>query len=193
MLNMILSFILLYGVKSNVLVFNSSGALLFQKEKQYTKFRILNSLFLALGIILCLIISYLLYNYVYKTYDLEYLSVLISVLIVGIYNLVVSKIFEKMSHFTHYLYEKSYSYAMDFVFILSIIFMIDMSAYSFGDFAILAGVIAVVMFVSNLLLGFYIEDANKATIDKYYLNVPARLFMLAMFSIILYYASLLIK
>ena len=37
------------------------------------------------------------------------------------------------------------------------------------------------------------EDANKSNIDRHYLNVPSRLFMMAMFSIILYYASLLIK
>ena len=93
MLELFLSFVLLYGVKSNVIVFNGSGVLTYQKEKQYFKFRILNSLFLAIGLIACLMISYVLYNYVYQPYDLGYLNVIISVLIVGIYNIIVSKIF----------------------------------------------------------------------------------------------------
>lgn len=193
MLELFLSFVLLYGVKSNVVVFNGSGVLTYQKEKQYIKFRVLNSLFLALGLIVCLLMSYVLYSYVYKPYELGYLNVIISVLIVGIYNIIVSKIFAKMSHFNHYLYQNSYSFAVDFVFILSMIFAVDFALYTIVEFVIMVVAIALVMFVSNLIFGFYIEDANKTNIDKHYLNVPSRLFMLAMFSIILYYASLLIK
>lgn len=193
MLELFLSFVLLYGVKSNVIVFNGAGVLTYQKEKQYIKFRILNSIFLAVGIIVCLMISYALHNYVYKPYDLEYLSIVVSVLIVGIYNIIISKIFSKMSHFSHYLYQSSYSFAIDFVFILSMIFVIDMASYTIIEFLIMAATIAVVMFLSNLIFGFYIEDANKSNIDRHYLNVPSRLFMMAIFSIILYYASLLIK
>ena len=193
MLNLFLSFVLLYGVKSNVVVSVGAGVLTYQKEKQYLKFRVLNSLFLAVGIIVCLMISYILHSYVYKPYDLLYLNVVVSVLIVGIYNMIVSKIFAKMSHFSHYLYQSSYSYAVDFVFILSMIFVVDMAIYTIIEFLIMTATIAVVMFVSNLIFGFYIEDANKSNIDRHYLNVPSRLFMMAMFSIILYYASLLIK
>ena len=193
MLELFLSFVLLYGVKSNIVVMNSSGSLLFQKEKQYIKFRVLNSLFLMLGLIVCMTLSYVLYNYVYKMYDMLYLNVVISVLIVGIYNLIVSKIFAKMSHYTHYLYQKSYSFAFDFVFILSVIFTVDMAGYTLVEFVVMAATIALVVFVSSLIFGFYIEDANKSNIDKHYLNVPSRLFMLAMFSILLHYASLLIK
>ena len=73
------------------------------------------------------------------------------------------------------------------------IFVVDMAIYTIIEFLIMTATIAVVMFVSNLIFGFYIEDANKSNIDRHYLNVPSRLFMMAMFSIILYYASLLIK
>lgn len=193
MLELFLSFVLLYGVKSNVIVFSGSGALTYQKEKQYCKFRILNSLFLAIGLVLCLMISYVLYNYVYEPYDLGYLNIIISVLVVGIYNIIVSKIFAKMSHFSHYLYQSSYSFAIDFVFMLSMIFVADFATYAVVEFLIMALTIALVMFISNLIFGFYIEDANKSNIDRHYLNVPSRLFMMAVFSIILYYASLLIK
>jgi len=193
MLNLFVSFLLLYGIKTNVVLNSGAGSLLFQKEKQYAKFRILDTLFVAMGTILCLMISYILYSYIYKTYNMLYLSVIISVLVVGIWNLIVSKIFGKMSHFVHYLYEKSNSFVFDSVFILSVIFSIDMAAYAMLDFVILAATLAIVIFVTNLIFGFFIEDANKTNVDKHYLNVPSRLFMLAIFSIILYYASQLIK
>ena len=192
MLNVILGFLLLYGVKSNVVISLGSGALLFQKEKQYRKFRLISSFYLMLGVIVCLIISYFLHNYIYKPYDMLYLNVVVSVLMVGIYNILVSKVFANMSNFNHYLYEKSHSFAIDFVFILSLIFSADMSQKML-DFMLMALIIGIVMFVSNIVFGFFIEDSNKSSIDKHYLNVPSRLFMLAMLSILLYYASLLIK
>lgn len=193
MLNLFVSLLLCFGVSSNIVLLNGSGSLLFQKEKQYTKFRILDSLFVSIGAAVCLIATHLLYSYVYKTYNLESLSILVSVLIVGIWNLIVSKIFSKMSHFNHYLYEKSNSFALDFVYILSIIFIIDMSAYNMIEMFIVAGVVLIVTFVTNIVFGFFIEDSNKSTINNNYLNVPARLFMLAIFSVIMYYAALLIK
>ena len=191
MFNTFLSFFLIYGLKSNILINSGSGALLFEKENQYLKFRLLNSLFVAIGLICCLIISYFLYTFVYMPSGMLYLNVLLSVLIVGIYNIIVSKIFAKMSKLTHYLYEKSYSFAFDMVFILSVIFTVNMS-FALLDFIVMAVAIAVAVFVSNMIFGAYIEDSNKTGIDQHYLNVPARLFMLAIFSIILYYASQLL-
>ena len=192
MLNLFLSSMLVYGVKSNIVV-NGAGALLFQREKQYAKFRILNSMFLALGTMLCLVLSYFLDKFVYSTYDLDYISVLLSVLMVGIYNLIVSKAFSKMSHYTHYLYEKSASFVIDIVYILSIIFSLDFASYNIDQFLMMAIAIGVVLFICNIIFGIFIEDAYKTSIDKHYLNVPSRLFMLSIFSIILYYASQLIK
>lgn len=192
MFDLFLSFILIYGIKSNVAI-NGAGVLIFQKEKQYTKFRLLNAMFLSLGVIFCLVISFFLDKYVYSTYNLEYLSVIISVLIVGIYNLIVSKAFSKMSHYTYYLYEKSCSFAIDFVFTLSIILSIDFKVFAMMEFLVMSFAIGLVLFICNLILGVYIEDSYKSSIDKQYLNLPARLFMLSIFSIILYYASMLIK
>ena len=191
MFNTFLSFFLIFGLKSNILINSGSGALLFEKENQYLKFRLLNSLFVSIGLIICLIISYLLYTFIYMPSGMLYLNVLLSVLIVGIYNIIVSKIFAKMSNLTHYLYEKSYSFAFDMVFILSVIFTVNMS-FAFLDFVVMSVAIAVAVFVSNMIFGAYIEDSNKTGIDEHYLNVPSRLFMLAIFSIILYYASQLL-
>jgi len=192
MLELFLSFLVLFGVKSNVMISLGAGALEFQKEKQHIKFRVLNSIFLAIGLIFSLMASYALNHYIYQHFDLEYLGIVVTVLIVGIYNLIVSKIFSKMSHYTKYLYEESHSFAIDFVFTLAVIFVVDMS-YGIIEFLIMAGTIALTMFVSNLIFGLYVEDANKSAVNTNYLNVPSRLFMMAIFSMILYYASLLIK
>ena len=192
MLNLFFGFVLLFGIKSNIVLNSGSGALLFQKEKQYLKFRTLNSLFVALGTFVCLVISYFLTKYIYEPNDMLYLSVVITVLLVGVYNIIVSKIFAKMSHFVHYLYEKSHSFAIDTVFILSVIFSISVS-YVVVEFVLLAAAIAIITFVTNMIFGFFVEDANKSSVDRHYLNVPSRLFMLAIFSIILYYAAQLIK
>ncbi len=192
MLNTFLSFLAFYGVKSNIVVSMGPGALLFQKEKQYRKFRIINALLLMASMLLCLVATYFLNVYVYKPNEMEYLSVVVSVVIVGVANLVISKIFSKMSNFHHYLYEKSNSFATDFVFVLSAIFMADISL-PVTSFLLSAAAMAIMTFVSIVVVGFFVEDANKSSVEASYQNVPSRLFMLAMVSILLYFAAQLIK
>ena len=149
-------------------------------------------MFLSLGTMLCLMLSYLLDKFVYSTYDLDYLSVVISVLIVGIYNLFVSKAFSKMSHYMNYLYEKSSSFVVDFVYILSLIFTVDFSLYGISEFLMVMLAIGVVLFVCNIIFGIFLQDCYKGTIDKHYLNVSSRLFLLAIIAMILYFAAQLI-
>ena len=148
MINLCLSSLLVFGVKHNVAL-NGAGVLIYQKEKQYTKFRLLSAMFLSLGTMLCLLISYFLDKYVY-------ISVLISVLFVGIYNLIVSKAFSKMSHYTNYLYEKSSSFIVDFVYTLSLIFAINFSLYEVSEFLMMMISIGIVLFVCNVIFGIFL-------------------------------------
>ena len=74
MLEVLLSYLVLYGLKSNIVVANGTGAAQFQREKMYRSFRLIDTLFLVLGVILCSFITYLLTTYVYVKFDLEYIS-----------------------------------------------------------------------------------------------------------------------
>jgi len=191
MVQVILSYLILYGISSNVIVFNGSGAMLFQREKMYRSFRYVSTLFLMLGIVLSSFVAYVLNNYVYAKFDLYYIGTSVIVLFVGLYNLIVAAIWSKLSSFKHYLYESSFSYVMDYVFTLSIVFTIDLSL-SIVNFAISVGVIAVVVLVMNVLVGFFTESVNKSYLNVNLRHVPSRLFLLAIFSIILYYAAMIV-
>lgn len=191
MFEVLLSYIILYGVSNNVLVANGAGALQFQREKMYRSYRLLSAVFLVLGIAICSFIAYVLQNYVYSKFDLEYIGNTVIVLIVGLYNFIVSAIWSKISSFKHYLYESSYSYVMDFAYTLAVIFTLDMSE-SIANFSMAIVAIVLVVFVMNMIVGFFVESVNKSYINVNFRHVPSRLFLLAIFSILLYYAGQMI-
>ena len=191
MVETIISYLILYGIQNNVVVVNGAGALQFQREKQYRSFRYINTAFLSLGILVCSAISYALHNYVYSLFDLEYFSTTIIVFIVGLYNLLVSLIMKKGSSFRYYLYHASYSYAMNFAYTLAVIFMLDLTL-PIIDFAIVIAVIAVSLFATSALIGFFVESSTNTYINENFRHVPSRLFLLAIFSILLYYAGIMV-
>lgn len=190
MAEILLSYIILYGLKNNI-VCSGSGSLLFQREKMYISFRYISTLFLMLGIALTSFASYFLQNYVYSKFDLELIGTTVIVLLAGLYNLLVSFIWSKLSSFKNYLYQSSYSYIMDFGYTLSILFTLDLSL-EIKDFAMMMAAILIVVFVMNLIMGFFVETYNKSYVNSNLRHVPSRLFLLAIFSILLYYAGLMI-
>lgn len=191
MFNEFLSYLILYGLKSNVVTNNGSGALMFQREKMYNKFRYLNTLLLMLGIVICSAITYVLNKFVYARFDLFYVNVSVSVFIVGLYNIVVATIWKKSSNFGHYLYDVSFSYPCDVVYTLSIILTLNFEL-SVLSFVLSVLAIVIVVFVMNLFIGFFLESSNRSYMNANFRNVPSRLFLMAIFSIIVYYLSLLV-
>lgn len=191
MLQMFLSYLLIYGVQSNIVVFNGAGALVFQREKMYRSFRYLDAIFVIIGTAIIGTIAYFLNKYVYAKFDIAYINVTVVVFLVGFYNLVVSAIWRKISYFKNYLYQKSYTYAFDFAFMLSVIFMLNMNV-AIVDFLMMIAAISVVIFVMNFFVGFYVHSINRGYMNINFRDVSARLFVLAIFSILLIYASQLI-
>lgn len=186
-----LSYLVLYGLRDNIFVANGSGALQIQREKQYRAYRYLNALFLIIGIIITSLISYVLHTFVYSKYDLYYISISVDVFIVALYNLVVSILIHKISDFHYYLYENSFAYGFDLVYTLSIIFTIDMNV-SFIPFISSLVAIAIVVMLMQVFMGFYIRSMNRGYLNINFRNISARLFLMALFSIVLYYASFLV-
>lgn len=191
MIETFLSYLALYGLKENIFVVNGSGPLQIQREKMYRKFRYVNALFLILGIIVTSLISYVLNNFVYEKFDLFYISVSVNVFIVALYHLIVAHFTQKLSPFSFYLYESSFSYGFDVVFTLSVLFTIDMSV-KIVPFITSLLAIAIVVFVMNVLMGYYIKTMNRGYLNINFRNISVRLFLFALFSMLIYYASLLI-
>ena len=191
MVETFLSYLTLYGLKENIFVINGSGPLQIQREKMYRKFRYINALFLILGIILTSLISYVLNNYVYEKFDLLYISVSVNVFIVALYHLIVSHLTQKLSSFSYYLYENSYSYGFDVVYTLSVLFTLDFSI-KIVPFIMSLVSIGIVVFVMNVLMGFYIKSMNRGYLNINFRNVSVRIFLFAIFSILVYYMGLLI-
>lgn len=186
-----LSYLVTFGLQNNVIVMNGSGALLYQREKMYRSLRYISSLFLVLGIIITSISSYFLYNYVYVKYDLLYIHISVVVLIVALYNLLVSFLWQKFADFKHYIYERSYSYAFDVVFTLSVILSLNMTL-PLINFLMSILAIVIVVLLTNVIIGFFVESLNRGYLSVYFRNVPARLFLFALISILLYYAFMLV-
>lgn len=191
MLQLFLSYLLLYGVQSNIVVFNGAGALELQREKMYRSFRYIDAIFVILGIALIGTINYFLNNYVYGKFDLAYINVTVVVFLVGLYNLLISAIWRKISYFKNYLYQKSYTYAFDFVFMLSVIFTLNLTV-GIVEFLMMIAAISVVILVMNMIVGFYVHSINRGYMNINFRDVSARLFVLAIFSILLIYAGQLI-
>ena len=190
MLQVLLSYLVLFGLKNNIVVANGTGAAQFQREKMYRSFRLIDTLFLVLGVVVCSFITYLLNKFVYVKFDLEYINLSVAVVLVGAYNLLVSHIWSKISTFKHYLYESSFSYVMDASYTFSVIFTIDMTV-PIAEFSMQILAVAISILVVNIIVGFYTESVNRSYINSAFRNVPSRLFLLAIFSILLHYAGLM--
>lgn len=190
MISTFLNNLISYGLVNNVVVSTGAGVVLMQREKTYRSFRYLSCLFLILGIVLCSEIAYALENYVYSKFDIGFIAVTVNVFFVGVFNLLMSKIWKKISSFKVYLYDSSFSYAMDVAFMLAVIFSLDMSL-AIVDFAMCVLAICAVVLIMNVFIGFFIESYNRSYIDKNFRNVSSRLFLFAIFAVILYYAGML--
>ena len=190
MMQVLLSYLVLYGLKSNIVVANGTGAAQFPREKMYRSFRLVDTLFLVLGVVVCSFIAYLLNTFVYVKFNLEYINLSVAVVLVGAYNLLVNFIWSKISTFKHYLYESSFSYVMDASYTFSVIFTIDMTV-PIAEFSMQILAVAISILVVNVIVGFYTESVNRSYINSAFRNVPSRLFLLAIFSILLHYAGLM--
>ena len=113
------------------------------------------------------------------------------VLLAGLYNLLISFLWGKMSNFGQYLYEKSCSYVFDTVLIVFVVMSVDMTL-KIVPFIMTILAIMVVIFVTNLIMGFYIESINKSSLKLCVRNVSARLYLLAFFAVLLFYLSKLV-
>ena len=191
MAQMLLSYLVLYGIRSNVIILNGSGALVLQREKMYRSFRYLDAILVILGTVVISIITYILNTYVYAKLNLYYINFSVVVFMVGLYNLFVSYLWRKVSNFQNYLYQKSYSYAIDVAFMLSVILTLNMSL-PMADFLVSLVAISAVIFVSNMLVGFYVHSINRGYMNINFRDVSARLFILAIFSILVFYVGQLI-
>ena len=190
-----------FGLQHNLVVHNSSGVLTFQREKMYTKYRYISTLFLILGVILAGSVTFFL-HYLDKMlgnkFDVSKFITTIDIIVVGGYNMLVSLIFKKSKKFQNYLYENSFSYAYDTVFILSVVFLLDYSfvditGISFGMIiayfyiSLLGAVISI--FLTSILFGFFVKSFNTDSVDDSLKNISARLLMMSIFAVIFYYLS----
>lgn len=191
MLDIFLANLVTYGLNSNIVVNSGVGALLFGREKKYRSFRYINTLFLMLGICICSIATYFLNRFVYTKFDILEIKVGVAVILACLYNLLISFLWKKMSLFGHYLYEGSCSYVVDTIFMVYVAMTLNLSL-EIVPFILSVAAVIIVVFVMNFLIGFYVDSINKSSLKVCFRNVSARLFLLAIFAILLFYANMLV-
>ena len=191
MFDVFLANLVTYGLNQNILISTGYGAILLGREKKYRFFRHLNILFTILGITICSIAMYFFNQLVVEKFDIIEVKVGMLVLLAGLYNLLISFLWGKMSNFGQYLYEKSCSYVFDTVLIVFVVMTLDMSL-KFAPFLMTILAIVLVIFVTNLIMGFYIESINKSNLRLCVRNVSARLYLVAIFAILLFYLGKLV-
>ena len=191
MLNLFLSNLIVFGLQSNVITNSGAGVLLFSREKKYRSFRYINTLFLMLGIAICGVATYFLNMFVYTKFDLVEIKLCVVVVLAACFHLIVSALWKKISKFNHYLYENSCSYVFDLVFTIYAVMIFDLTL-GIVPFLMSVAAALIVIFVMNLFLGFFLEGINKSDLNINFRNVSARLFLFAIFAMILYYASMLV-
>lgn len=191
MFDIFLANLVTYGLNQNILISTGYGAILLGREKKYRFFRHLNILFTILGIAICSIAMYFFNQFVIEKFDIIEVKAGMIVLLAGLYNLLISFLWGKMSNFGQYLYEKSCSYVFDTVFIVFVVMTLDMTL-KIVPFLMTILAIMIVVFVTNLIMGFYIESINKSNLRLCVRNVSARLYLVAIFAILLFYLGKLV-
>ena len=148
-------------------------------------------LFLILGIAIVSVATYYINEFVLAKFDLFEIKIGIVIFLAGIYNLLISFLWGKMSMFGQYLYEKSCSYVFDLVFTVFVVMTLDLSLKIVPFLMTILAILAVI-FVTNLIIGFYIESINKSSLRLCVRNVSARLYLVAIFAILLFYLGKLV-
>lgn len=191
MFNLFLTYLATFGLSNNIVINSGVGVGLFGREKQYRFFRYINTLFLMLGICICAFATYFLDYFVCSKFNLYEIKIGVVVLIAGLYNLLISFLWGKISLFGHYLYERSCSYVFDMVFTIFVAMTLDLTL-AIIPFLMSVIAVMVVVFVMNFVIGFFVEGINKSSLPLCCQNVTARLFLIAIFAMLLYYANMLI-
>lgn len=191
MFNLFLSNLAYYGLSNNVIINSGVGSLMFGREKKYKLFRYINTLFLMLGICICSFAIYFLDVYVLTKFDLQEIKLGILVLLACLYSLLISMLWTKMSLFGHYLYERSCSYVFDVVFTVFVVMNLDLTL-AILPFVLSVAAVVVVVFLTTFIVGFFVESINKSSLRLCFRNVSARLYLLAIFGVLLYYLNMLI-
>lgn len=191
MFNLFLSNLAYYGLSNNVIINSGVGALMFGREKKYKLFRYINTLFLMLGICICSFAIYFLDIYVLTKFKLQEIKAGILVLLACLYNLLISILWTKMSLFGHYLYERSCSYVFDVVFTVFVVMNLDLTL-AILPFVLSVAAVVVVVFLTTFIVGFFVESINKSSLKLCFRNVSARLYLLAIFGVLLYYLNMLV-
>ena len=191
MINLFLTNLMNFGLNQNIFVNSGYGAMLVGREKKYRFFRYINILFTILGIILCSIATYFLNQYVFEKFDIFEIKVGAVIFLAGLYNLLISFLWGKMSRFGQYLYEKSCSYVFDLVFTVFVVMTLDLTL-SFVSFLMTLLALLIIIFATYVIIGFYIESINKSTLKLCVRNVAARLYLIAFFAILLFYLGKLV-
>lgn len=191
MFNLFLSNLAYYGLSNNVIINSGVGALMFGREKKYKLFRYINTLFLMLGICICSFAIYFLDIYVLTKFKLQEIKAGILVLLACLYNLLISILWTKMSLFGHYLYERSCSYVFDVVFTVFVVMNLDLTL-AILPFVLTVAAVVVVVFLTTFIVGFFVESINKSSLRLCFRNVSARLYLLAIFGVLLYYLNMLV-
>ena len=186
-----LSYLLIYGVKSNLMIMNPSGVTEFQREKKYTQFRYISSLCVCLGVLLCSFACYLIKKFLIVPFEINEIYISVVAIIVLLYNLAVATILNKKTTFIYYLYDRSVSYALDSVFIMSVIFTLNMQI-EIVEFIISLFAALLAIFITNVLVGFYVRFINKNYVIPSFRKVPITLLLLSIFSILIYYLGQII-
>lgn len=191
MMDVLLSLLINAGLKSNIVVDSGVGPLLFSREKRYSLFRYISVMFLILGISVIAVAMYFLENYVLSKFGLLEFKICIAVLFAGLFNLLVTVIWKKSTYFGRYLYASSCSYAFDLVYIVYIVMSLDMTV-AVAPFFMNLVAIAIVLFAMHTLVCTFVNSINRSSLNINFRNVSARLFLFAIISFLLHYATLLI-
>ena len=191
MMDVLLSSLINAGLKSNIVVDSGVGPLLFSREKRYGLFRYISVMFLILGISVIAVAMYFLENYVLSKFGLLEFKICIAVLFAGLFNLLVTVIWKKSTYFGRYLYASSCSYAFDLVYIVYIVMSLDMTV-AVAPFFMNLVAIAIVLFAMHTLVCTFVNSINRSSLNINFRNVSARLFLFAIISFLLHYATLLI-
>lgn len=191
MMDVLLSSLINAGLKSNIVVDSGVGPLLFSREKRYSLFRYISVMFLILGISVIAVAMYFLENYVLSKFGLLEFKICIAVLFAGLFNLLVTVIWKKSTYFGRYLYASSCSYAFDLVYIVYIVMSLDMTV-AVAPFFMNLVAIAIVLFAMHTLVCTFVNSINRSSLNINFRNVSARLFLFAIISFLLHYATLLI-
>lgn len=172
-------------VTGNMLLTNGFGALSLQRNKRNLWFVLLNTFCMAIVMIVCSMLYFVIYKFILDPYNLEPLGILIIILLAGLFNFIIMELIKVSNKEMYFYYDTTYSFVINLGTTIGALFCVNF-VESFVSVVISMSFLALGYAIITLLFAFCYSRLHNSKLSKNIRPVPITIITMAVLAMIIY-------